>query len=185
VASAYVKFLEQHKFGAIAARVNEYVLRSRAGESRHFPGPVGERNVYVLKPRGRVMVLAAGQDALLTQLGAVLATANVAVVETDNPAAKILAGLPTAVAARIHSVKRWQDAQDLAAILHTGDRTALQALNQAAAQRDGPIIQVQGISPAGLSDGSEEYGLDLLLEEVSVSTNTAAAGGNANLMTIG
>jgi RHH-type proline utilization regulon transcriptional repressor/proline dehydrogenase/delta 1-pyrroline-5-carboxylate dehydrogenase len=185
LARAYVKFLEQHKFKAVAAHVNGYVQRSRAGDLLELPGPVGERNIYVLKPRGKVMVLAADQGTLLTQIGAVLATGNIAIVEISNAAATILAGLPAAVSARIHNVARWQDAQDIAAIVHAGDPGSLQALNQAVARRDGPIIQAQGVSPAGLADSSEDYSLDLLLEEVSVSTNTAAAGGNANLMTIG
>ncbi len=185
LAGAYVAFLVQRKLGAAAARVNDYLRRSRAGESLELPGPVGERNVYVLKPRGRVQVLATDQDALLMQIGAVLATGNVAVVENKNAAAKVLAALPADIAARIHAVARWQDAKGLAAILHAGDRETLRSLNQAAARRDGPIIQVQGVSSAGLADGSEDYALDLLLEEISVSTNTAAAGGNANLMTIG
>ena len=185
LAREYIKFLEHNNLETVAAHVSNYVQRSRAGESLELPGPVGERNVYVLKSRGKVVVLAADQGTLLTQIGAVLATGNVAVVEKNNAAAKILAGLPAAVSARIHSVACWQDAHPLAAILHAGDPESLKALNQAAARRDGPIIQVQGASPAGLAAGSEDYGLDLLLEEVSVSTNTAAAGGNANLMTIG
>jgi RHH-type proline utilization regulon transcriptional repressor/proline dehydrogenase/delta 1-pyrroline-5-carboxylate dehydrogenase len=132
-----------------------------------------------------VVVLANDQDALLTQIGAVLATGNVAIVEKNNPAAKILLQLPANIAARIQSVARWTDAKGLAAILHAGDREALQALNQSVARREGPIVLVQGASAKGLRDGSETYALEQLLEEVSVSTNTAAAGGNANLMTIG
>ena len=54
-----------------------------------------------------------------------------------------------------------------------------------AARIDGPLITVQGTSGAGLASGHEDYLLDLLLAEVSISTNTAAAGGNAKLMTIG
>ena len=87
--------------------------------------------------------------------------------------------------ARVQTVSKWQDASGIAAILFAGERDALRALDQAAALRDGPIILVQGLSVAGLTGGSEDYNLDLLLEEISVSTNTAAAGGNANLMTIG
>ncbi len=58
-------------------------------------------------------------------------------------------------------------------------------MNRRAARADGPIIIVQGASAAGLADGTEDYALELLLAEVSISTNTAAAGGNAKLMTIG
>jgi len=185
LASAYAGFLEQRKLGLLAAHVKAYVQRSRAGESHELPGPVGERNVYVLKPRGRILALSADQGALLTQIGAVLATGNIVVVEKKNAAAKLLAQLPADIAARIQFVARWPDALDAAAILHAGVPDTLLELNQAAARRDGPIIPVQGVSIAGLLGGSEDYNLDLLLEEISVSTNTAAAGGNANLMTIG
>ncbi len=40
------------------------------------------------------------------------------------------------------------------------------------------------ITPDGLAAG-DDYDLNFLLEERSISTNTAAAGGNASLMTIG
>ncbi|MBS0387418.1 MAG: L-glutamate gamma-semialdehyde dehydrogenase, partial [Proteobacteria bacterium] len=181
----YANLLAQRKLATLAARVNAYLQRSHAGETLELPGPVGERNVYVRKPRGRVLVLSADQNALLMQIGAVLATGNIAIVEKKNPAAKILAALPEAVAARVQAVSKWQEAPGIAAILFAGEREALRALDQAAALRDGPIILVQGLSVAGLTGGSEDYNLDLLLEEISVSTNTAAAGGNANLMTIG
>ena len=184
-ALAYRDFLVQRKLTAVAARVGQYLQRSRAGESQELPGPVGERNLYVLKPRGRVLALAVDQDALLMQLGAILATGNVALVEAGNPAAKVLARLPAAVAARIETVPQWQATVHLAGILHAGGREDLRALNQAAARREGPIVLVQGVSLAGLAEGSEDYALEWLLEEVCVSTNTAAAGGNANLMTIG
>ncbi len=185
LALGYRDFLVQRKLTAVAARVGQYLQRSRAGELQELPGPVGERNLYVLKPRGRVLALAADQNALLMQVGAILATGNVALVETGNPAAKVLARLPAPVAARIETVARWQAAVHVAGILYAGGHDELRALNQAAARRDGPIILVQGATLAGLADGSEDYALEWLLEEVCVSTNTAAAGGNANLMTIG
>jgi RHH-type proline utilization regulon transcriptional repressor/proline dehydrogenase/delta 1-pyrroline-5-carboxylate dehydrogenase len=50
---------------------------------------------------------------------------------------------------------------------------------------EGPIRQVQAVTVTGLASGLEDYSLDALLEEVSISTNTAAAGGNAQLMTLG
>ena len=43
------------------------------------------------------------------------------------------------------------------------------------AERDGPIVPVH-VAP---------YPLEFLVDEVSLSVNTAAAGGNASLMTIG
>ena len=70
-------------------------------------------------------------------------------------------------------------------MLFAGDHEALREVNRRAARTDGPIIIVQGASASGLAEGSEDYALELLLSEVSISTNTAAAGGNAKLMTIG
>ena len=184
-ALAYRDFLAARGLSAAAERVSRYLRRSRSGESRELPGPVGERNIYVLKPRGRVVALAQDDFAVLLQIGAVLATGNVAIVEAAHPAAKLLAGLPPEAATRLVTVTDWRQADNLAAILYAGERAGLLEVNQAAARRDGPIVGVQCVSVAGLADGSEDYALELLLEEVSVSTNTAAAGGNANLMTIG
>ena len=134
---------------------------------QELSGPVGERNVYVLKPRGRIVAIARQAPAALLQLGAILATGNRAVMETANPAAKILAGLPREIAARIETVADWQSAGDIAALLFAGDQATLRELNQQAARRDGPILVVHGASSAGLADGSEDYALELLLTEVS------------------
>ena len=51
----------------------------------------------------------------------------------------------------------------------------LLALSRRLAERDGPIVPVH-VAP---------YPREFLLDEVSLSVNTAAAGGNASLMTIG
>jgi RHH-type transcriptional regulator, proline utilization regulon repressor / proline dehydrogenase / delta 1-pyrroline-5-carboxylate dehydrogenase len=184
-AVAYQDFLEARGFAQVAAHVAGYMARSKVGALQELPGPVGERNVYVLKPRGRVVALADSEPAALLQLGAILATGNRAIIEASNPAARTLAALPEEIAARIDTVPDWQTAQAIAAVLFAGDHEALREVNRRAARPDGPIIVVQGATAAGLADGSEDYALELLLSEVSISTNTAAAGGNAKLMTIG
>jgi RHH-type proline utilization regulon transcriptional repressor/proline dehydrogenase/delta 1-pyrroline-5-carboxylate dehydrogenase len=182
---AYQKFLSKHGFPEIAARVAQYQARSIAGTLQELPGPVGERNVYVLKPRGRIAALAADAQCTLLQLGAILATGNRAVLERGNPAAATLAKLPADIAARIDTVPNWERAGELSGLLFAGGHDALLEVNKRVARIEGPIIIVQGASAAGLSDGSEDYALEMLLNEVSISTNTAAAGGNAKLMTIG
>jgi RHH-type proline utilization regulon transcriptional repressor/proline dehydrogenase/delta 1-pyrroline-5-carboxylate dehydrogenase len=63
----------------------------------------------------------------------------------------------------------------IAAALFAGTGDELLALNQRLAARDGPIVPVY----------VEPYPLEFLGNEVSLSVNTAAAGGNASLMTIG
>jgi RHH-type proline utilization regulon transcriptional repressor/proline dehydrogenase/delta 1-pyrroline-5-carboxylate dehydrogenase len=58
------------------------------------------------------------------------------------------------------------------------------ALNRKVASLDGPIISVLAAKP-GAASTKGAYDIDRLLDEYSISTNTAAAGGNASLMTIG
>ena len=182
---AYQRFLVAQGHVVAAARVARFAKQSALGTSRELPGPVGERNLYLLRPRGRVAALAQTVFEILVQLGAILATGNEAIVESGNPAAAELLKLPDDLARRIVSVASWRAATGLTAVLCAGDRETLRSINAAVALRDGPIIVVQGASTSGLAEDSEHYSLDLLLEEVSTSTNTAAAGGNAKLMTIG
>jgi len=68
---------------------------------------------------------------------------------------------------------------DFDAALHHGDSASLQAAARQLAQRSGPIVTLQG-----LRSGSVAGALERLVRECSVSTNTAAAGGNASLMTL-
>jgi RHH-type proline utilization regulon transcriptional repressor/proline dehydrogenase/delta 1-pyrroline-5-carboxylate dehydrogenase len=63
----------------------------------------------------------------------------------------------------------------IAAALFAGSESDLLALNAKLAARDGPIVPVY----------VEPYPAEFLGVEVSLSVNTAAAGGNASLMTIG
>jgi RHH-type transcriptional regulator, proline utilization regulon repressor / proline dehydrogenase / delta 1-pyrroline-5-carboxylate dehydrogenase len=67
----------------------------------------------------------------------------------------------------------------LDAVLHHGPADELRALLADLAQRPGPIIGV-----VSLDSGSADVPLERLLVERSLSINTAAAGGNASLMTM-
>jgi RHH-type proline utilization regulon transcriptional repressor/proline dehydrogenase/delta 1-pyrroline-5-carboxylate dehydrogenase len=182
VARAYLDWLADHGWRAEAERMVGYLSRCRLG-AVELPGPVGERNDYQLRPRGRIAAPATTATGLLTQLGAILATGNRALVATDHPARALLDSLPAIVADRI-SFAPIEAATDLRAVLFDGDPEGLRALNRRLAQREGPILAVVAITPDGLAAG-DDYDLNFLLEERSISTNTAAAGGNASLMTIG
>jgi RHH-type proline utilization regulon transcriptional repressor/proline dehydrogenase/delta 1-pyrroline-5-carboxylate dehydrogenase len=71
-------------------------------------------------------------------------------------------------------------ASQLDAVLHTGDAASRAEVAQAIASREGPIIGVHAFdAKAGALH------LERLLIERVVSVNTAAAGGNASLMTLG
>jgi RHH-type proline utilization regulon transcriptional repressor/proline dehydrogenase/delta 1-pyrroline-5-carboxylate dehydrogenase len=158
----------------------------RLDEPTVLPGPTGERNQYSLAPRGTVLCVAATPAGAQAQWGAARATGN-RVLWTDTPAARAqLAALPEAERTQARVLAADQAlAADIHAALFEGDPDALRALNRQLAQRDGPILSVQGLASDEIASGRGRYALERLVVERAVSTNTAAAGGNASLMTIG
>ncbi len=64
-----------------------------------------------------------------------------------------------------------------------GDRVV--SCTKAIADLPGPLVLVQAATSKTLMEDADAYCLNWLLEEVSTSINTAAAGGNASLMAIG
>jgi RHH-type proline utilization regulon transcriptional repressor/proline dehydrogenase/delta 1-pyrroline-5-carboxylate dehydrogenase len=139
-----------------------------AGIELELPGPVGERNVYRTQGRGVVRCVAPDRQSLIPQVSATLATGNRALVPPG-----MLADLPGALAADVMASAGPADA-----ILFAGTVAELMALNAALATGGGPIVSVT-------TGRDGVYRLDNLVQECVVSTNTAAAGGNASLMAIG
>ena len=97
--AAYADWLVGQGDDRARAAVDALRRASPLGHEVELPGPVGERNVYSLRPRGAIGVVADTPTALRIQLGAVLATGNHAVVARDAAAA--LPELPEAVTARL------------------------------------------------------------------------------------
>jgi RHH-type proline utilization regulon transcriptional repressor/proline dehydrogenase/delta 1-pyrroline-5-carboxylate dehydrogenase len=135
-----------------------------------LPGPAGEENFYSLRPRGAIAAVSYTETDLRKQLEAIAATGNIALVPRDHPAANGLAG-------NVRFTDEWLAEKDLAAVLFAGPAELLRDVNRKLATRPGPILAVH--TPV---DGA--YRLEFLREEVAVSTNTAAAGGNASLLAI-
>ncbi len=144
---------------------------SLLGTQIEFEGPVGERNLYSLHPRGTILCLPATSDGLVEQLLAGLATGNDLVVD-----AAFEIPLPSAIAKRVRWSRKWQSEGPYGGVLVEGDEARLCEVQQEIAAMPGPIVPIQG-SEAG-------YRPDWLVEEVSTSINTTAAGGNASLMAL-
>ena len=180
---AYSDWLAINGRPAEAERCIGLMARSPLGARAELKGPVGERNIYTLRRRGRVAAIATSESALLIQIGAILATGNDAVVSAAL-ARRALSGLPADLAPRISRVEDPFSAPALAFALLEGDRAATTAALRKLAGRAGPIVRLQALSSARLATG-EDYNLADLVEECATATNTAAAGGNASLMTIG
>lgn len=173
-AGALLHWLRGRGNATLAARCAEQAAPSRLGLDVTLPGPVGEVNRYGLHPRGAVLCHAATAEGLVLQVAACIATGNLAHVTGPGTA---LDGLPPALSSRV----RQADGSSLsscAAVLFEGDPGTLARLNRDIAALEGPI------RPVLLPEADGCYRLDMLMLERSVSTNTAAAGGNASLMSL-
>ncbi|KRC78347.1 trifunctional transcriptional regulator/proline dehydrogenase/L-glutamate gamma-semialdehyde dehydrogenase [Sphingomonas sp. Root241] len=166
----------EQQAAALARRIG---AASPLGREVELPGPVGERNVYALHPRGTILLAPASREGLFHQLAASLATGNHVAIEADAARMAMLADLPASVRARIRG-----DASEVSAALAEGEGAEVTALLTRLAEREGAIVTVQAASVEALR-APGAYSLNLLVEEVSVSINTTAAGGNASLMMLG
>jgi RHH-type proline utilization regulon transcriptional repressor/proline dehydrogenase/delta 1-pyrroline-5-carboxylate dehydrogenase len=182
-ARAFADLLEQRGAAEAAAQVRAMIARSRVGAAVELPGPVGERNVYALHPRGTVICIASSPLAMACQVGAALACGNAAEVLPPAGGDALLVRLPEVLHGRIRLIATPEDARGTVA-LYEGDADALLHWQRVFAAREAAIVPFLSVPRGALATGAA-YDLAWLLEERSVSTNTAAAGGNASLMTIG
>ncbi|MDF2041719.1 MULTISPECIES: trifunctional transcriptional regulator/proline dehydrogenase/L-glutamate gamma-semialdehyde dehydrogenase [unclassified Pantoea] len=163
----------------LAELCQHYGELAQAGVVRLLPGPTGERNTFSLLPRDQVLCLADNEQDALVQLAAVTSVGSKALWPDDELHRTLRAALPDAVKARI-TLARDPLASEFDAVIYHGDADQLRTLCEQIAARDGAIVSVQGFAR-----GETNLLLERLLIERSLSVNTAAAGGNASLMTIG
>jgi RHH-type proline utilization regulon transcriptional repressor/proline dehydrogenase/delta 1-pyrroline-5-carboxylate dehydrogenase len=163
---------------ALADVCVRYAAQASVGAAAVLAGPTGERNVYSLQPRDAVLCLADADGDRLVQLAAVLAVGSRAV--WPAAASPLRRQLPSAVRERIEVVADWARADvRFDAVLHHGSAAELLDVLRVVAGRPGPIVGVEGRRP-----GETVLPLERLVVERAVSINTAAAGGNATLMTL-
>ncbi|MDB5528328.1 MAG: proline dehydrogenase (proline oxidase) / delta-pyrroline-5-carboxylate dehydrogenase [Devosia sp.] len=175
--SALTDWLAANGRVGLAQQALGYGTHPAINASVELAGPVGERNVYGTAPRGTVLAIAASEDGLLLQLAAILATGNSATIEASPALWALVDQLPPIVGGRV--ARKSAGDGGVAAVLVEGDAAAVRAVSRRVTDWPGPIITVQS---APLGQGG--YSLDLLVTETAISTNTAAAGGNASLMAI-
>ncbi|PKH26441.1 trifunctional transcriptional regulator/proline dehydrogenase/L-glutamate gamma-semialdehyde dehydrogenase [Enterobacterales bacterium CwR94] len=169
---------EKPELLAVCQRFGEL---AQSGTLRTLPGPTGERNTFALLPRERVLCLADNDTDALTQLAAVTSVGSRVLWPKEARYTALYAQLPEAVQARIDiAANAVQGDTHYNAVIYHGNADQLRDLCEQVAARDGEIVSVQGFA-----HGETNLLLERLLIERSLSVNTAAAGGNASLMTIG
>ena len=149
------------------------------GSSYELQGPTGESNQYVVVPRERVLSLATNEQDQIQQLLSIFAVGSHAVVLADNAfALKHMSSMPKAVVDHIKVVKDVETG-DFEAVLHHNNSTELLELQMKVASRKGAIVGI-----THLESGDYNIPLERFVLERAISINTAAAGGNASLMTM-
>jgi RHH-type proline utilization regulon transcriptional repressor/proline dehydrogenase/delta 1-pyrroline-5-carboxylate dehydrogenase len=181
----FAKWLDGKGLKTQAQHARETGSQSALGLTTELAGPVGERNLYALHARGRILLVPETEDGLYRQLAAVLATGNHAVIDIAAGLKEALTALPATVAARLSFTSDWKTDAPFAGALIEGDAERIRTVNKQIAALPGPLVLVQAASSEELSRNPGAYCLNWLVEEVSTSINTAAAGGNASLMSIG
>lgn len=179
--TALKAWADSSKLSDLSALCVQFAAQSQSGITRQLAGPTGERNSYAILPREHVLCLAEVEGDLLTQLAAVLAVGGSAVWPETELTKAVFARLPKDIQAKITRMADWtKDETVFDAVLHHGDSDQLRGVCQQVAKRGGAIVGVHG-----LSSGETGIALERLVIERALSVNTAAAGGNASLMTIG
>ncbi|PYD48174.1 trifunctional transcriptional regulator/proline dehydrogenase/L-glutamate gamma-semialdehyde dehydrogenase [Novacetimonas pomaceti] len=164
--------------GDIARHVAGMMQTPLIGAEMKLPGPVGEENIYRLMPRGNVLCVGGGtREALLKAVSLALSGGNTAFVAGTQAETAWLSALPPQIATRVRHVPDIHQ-QTCAVVIGTQDDGNFQEITRGLAQGTGAI------APVFLMNG-DGPGREFLMEEQCCSTNTAAAGGNASLMSVG
>ena len=140
-----------------------------------LPGPTGESNWLSFAPRGVVLCLGPGADAVRAQVAAAREAGNAVVAVADGASAALTAHATDPLVVVLDG----QVAPDvlttlpgIAAVACVADRDTLAAMRVALARRPGPILPL-----IAEPDAPERYVL-----ERHLCVDTTAAGGNASLL---
>ncbi|AYG68653.1 MULTISPECIES: trifunctional transcriptional regulator/proline dehydrogenase/L-glutamate gamma-semialdehyde dehydrogenase [unclassified Rhizobium] len=184
-ARQFIAWLESKGAGDAAKQARAVADQSSLGFNIELQGPVGELNLYALHPRGRILLAPQTALGLNVQIAAGLATGNSIVIDAASGLQDELRNLPAQVANRISWTKDWAADGPFAGVLIEGDAARVQQVVKTISAIPGPLVLTQAASSEEIAKNADAYCLNWLLEEVTTSINTAAAGGNASLMTIG
>ena len=150
-----------------------------SGHHYELQGPTGESNQYMVLPRKRVLCLAELEHDQIQQFCAVFAVGSQPTVLAENTfILKYLQKMPAEIKNSFAIIKNIET-DDFDAVLHHGSQAELQNLQLQIASRQGAILGITHLEPL-----QHNIPLERFVIERAISINTAAAGGNASLMTL-
>ena len=140
-----------------------------------LPGPTGESNRLSFAPRGTVLCLGPGADAVRAQVAAARAAGNAVVAVAQGVGAALTAHADDPLVVVLDgqvALEALATLEGIAAVACAADRDVLAAMRVALARRKGPILPL-----ITEPDAPERYVL-----ERHLCVDTTAAGGNASLL---
>ncbi|WP_415507987.1 bifunctional proline dehydrogenase/L-glutamate gamma-semialdehyde dehydrogenase PutA [Acetobacter sp.] len=172
----WTDWLREQGESACAATAATLSRTPLVGGECTLPGPVGEKNLYSLMPRGNILCIPATKTGLYNQISLALSGDNKALVLAHDSASVWHSSLPASLQKAIEIVSS-ATVEPCAIVLTERDDEAFTAARKALSAGDYPIASAW-ITGTGLPAA------ECVLEEQSCSINTTAAGGNASLMTL-
>lgn len=172
----WTDWLREQSESACAATAATLSRTPLVGGECTLPGPVGEKNLYSLMPRGNILCIPATKTGLYNQISLALSGGNKALVLAHDSASVWHSSLPASLQKAIEIVSS-ATVEPCAIVLAERDDEAFTAARTALSAGDYPIASAW-ITGTGLPAA------ECVLEEQSCSINTTAAGGNASLMTL-
>jgi RHH-type proline utilization regulon transcriptional repressor/proline dehydrogenase/delta 1-pyrroline-5-carboxylate dehydrogenase len=169
-----VSWASTQGYEEITCLARQYREASLSKRTFSLPGPVGEENTLSFVSRGRVLCLAATLEGMLNQFAAVLATQNKIYLPLSSKR-----NIPSSFPATLSEKVCWLEssAQIKASVdCVLAEKPVAGEVFSKLAQCDGPIMTIIETS------NKETIPIERLVIERVLSVNTAAAGGNANLM---
>jgi RHH-type proline utilization regulon transcriptional repressor/proline dehydrogenase/delta 1-pyrroline-5-carboxylate dehydrogenase len=139
-----------------------------------LPGPTGETNTLEFHPRGVVACIATDERALVAQAKAALALGNVVLLVRDPVSLRVRANLGRGRIVLAEAL----DPSAVDAVMLDADRDQARRVRAQFAAAPGSIVPVIAPDPEGRYDWTR------LVVERTVTVNTAAAGGNAALLSL-
>lgn len=96
----FAKWLGQRGMNDLAQAARDTGSASALGLDLELPGPVGERNLYALHPRGNILLVPQTETGLYRQMMAALATGNTVYIDEASELRNVLKDIPASVAVR-------------------------------------------------------------------------------------
>lgn len=178
--SVFVEWLEAQGQAELAVAARRMAQCAPAAGSQTLPGPVGEDNVLTTRPVGTVIVAPATQTGLYSMIAATLATGNRAAVVAGPGVARPL--LPSEISNNVAWFAGIPDAPAAGFALLEGASDRLADLRQQLAAGEGAIVPAFSATTEAVVARPDLWPLERLVDEVSLSINTTAAGGNPRLL---